>query len=119
MDKKFLDKMEKILVAHKKTIISELISSDDDLKAVFKEGEEPGDLADIASEDIDRKMLEAKGITELNRLKSIESAITRIKQGKYGLCIKCGHSIPKDRLEAIPHTLMCIECKMLDERKNS
>ncbi|MDR2467406.1 MAG: TraR/DksA family transcriptional regulator [Spirochaetaceae bacterium] len=118
MDKKFLEKMEKTLVTQKKALIADLISSNDDLKAVIK-NEEPGDLADIAGEDIDRKMLEAKGIAELNRLKSIESAITRIKQGHYGSCIKCGKPIPKDRLEALPFALMCVECKTLDERKNA
>ncbi|MDR2028346.1 MAG: TraR/DksA family transcriptional regulator, partial [Treponema sp.] len=50
--------------------------------------------------------------------KLIDSALTRIQQGKYGLCMKCGKRIPQDRLEAIPYALMCIECKTAEERRN-
>jgi RNA polymerase-binding protein DksA len=63
-------------------------------------------------------MIEAIGTQDLKRLKTIDSAITRIKQGKYGLCVKCGKRIPHDRLEAIPYALMCIDCKTTDERRN-
>ncbi|MBQ1197775.1 MAG: TraR/DksA C4-type zinc finger protein, partial [Spirochaetaceae bacterium] len=55
---------------------------------------------------------------DLNRLKLIDSALSRIEQGKYGLCMKCGKKIPQARLEAIPYALMCIECKSADERRN-
>ncbi|MDR2510079.1 MAG: TraR/DksA family transcriptional regulator [Spirochaetaceae bacterium] len=109
--------MEKTLNSQRKEILENLVSSVDDLKSVFK-GEEPGDLADIASEDIDRNMLEAKGIAELQRLKSIEAALSRLVQGRYGLCVKCSRPIPKDRLEALPFATMCVECKTIDERKN-
>ena len=118
MDKQFLEKMEKALLAQKKTIISGLISSNDDFKAVLK-GEESGDLADAASDDIDRRLLEATGAASLKRLKVIDAAISRIKQGRYGLCIKCGKQIPNDRLEVLPYALMCIDCKTIDERRHS
>jgi len=117
IDQDFLDKMESSLAALKTEIVNNLIASNEDFKEIM-DGEEPKDLADIASDDIDRKMIEAIGSAELKRLKAIESAITRIKQGKYGHCIKCGKRIPQDRLIAIPYALMCIECKSEDERRN-
>lgn len=117
MDKKFLDKMEKVLIAQKSLILSELISSNEDIRAAYGNGEQ-GDLADIAGDDIDRRLLEARGMVELTRLKSIDAAISRIRQGRYGVCVKCGKPIPKDRLEVLPYTVMCIECKTVDERKN-
>jgi RNA polymerase-binding protein DksA len=79
---------------------------------------DPKDFADLASDDIDRKMIEAIGSADLKRLKAIDSAITRIKQGKYGLCVRCGKKIPQERLEAMPYALMCIECKSAEERRN-
>jgi RNA polymerase-binding protein DksA len=109
--------MEKSLVDLKTEIISNLIVSSEDFKKIV-EGMDPKDLADIASDDIDRKMIEAIGSQDLKRLKLIDSALTRIQQGKYGLCVKCGKRIPQDRLEAIPYALMCIECKTVDERRN-
>jgi len=117
IDQDFLEKMEGALTVLKNEIISNLISSNEDFKEIM-EGAEPKDLADIASDDIDRKMIEAIGTQELKRLKLIESALTRIKQGKYGHCIKCGKRIPQDRLIAIPYALMCIECKSEEERRN-
>jgi len=117
IDHDFLEKMEQSLSALKAEIVENLISSNEDFKEIM-EGEEPKDLADVASDDIDRKMIEAIGAQELKRLKLIESALTRIKQGKYGHCIKCGKRIPQDRLIAIPYALMCIECKSEEERRN-
>ena len=117
IDQEFLEKMEAALLVLKAEIVENLISSNEDFKEIM-EGEEPKDLADIASDDIDRKMIEAIGVQELKRLKLIESALTRIKQGKYGHCIKCGKRIPQDRLIAIPYALMCIECKSEEERRN-
>lgn len=53
----------------------------------------------------------------------IQEAITRIDQGTYGLCIDCIEDpkylcdtcplIPKERLELVPITQHCIECKNL------
>jgi len=117
IDQEFLEKMEASLTTLRNEIVDNLIASSEDFKEIM-EGEEPKDVADIASDDIDRKMIEAIGVQELKRLKLIESAITRIKQGKYGHCIKCGKRIPQDRLIAIPYALMCIECKSEEERRN-
>ena len=117
IDQAFIEKMEKSLSNLKAGIIENLISSNKDFKEIV-EGMDSKDLADIASDDIDRKMIEAIGSQELKRLKLIDSALTRIKQGKYGLCIKCGKRIPQDRLQAIPYALMCIECKSEEERRN-
>jgi RNA polymerase-binding protein DksA len=109
--------MEKSLTDLKTDIVSNLVANNEDFKEIV-EGMDPKDLADIASDDIDRKMIEAIGSQELKRLRLIDSALTRIKQGKYGLCMKCGKQIPKERLEAIPYALMCIECKTAEERRN-
>jgi RNA polymerase-binding protein DksA len=113
----FIEKMEKSLSDQKREIISNLVVSNEDFKEIV-EAMDPKDLADVASDDIDRKMIEAIGSQELRRLRMIESALTRIKQGKYGLCMKCGKKIPRERLEAIPYALMCIECKTAEEKRN-
>jgi len=113
----FTQKMEQSLVEQKEELIENLIANNKDFKEIV-EGMDPKDFADIASDDIDRKMIEALGSQELKRLKLIESALTRIRQGKYGYCIKCEKRIPNDRLEAIPYALMCVSCKSEEERRN-
>jgi RNA polymerase-binding transcription factor DksA len=113
----FTEKMDKLLQDEKSEIINTLMINNKDFKEIV-DGMDPKDLADIASDDIDRRMIEMLGSQELKRLKLIESAQTRIKQGKYGHCIKCDRLIPPERLEAIPYALMCIECKSEEERRN-
>ena len=113
----FNTKMEKALAEQKREIYSNLVAGNEDFKQIM-EAMDPKDLADVASDDIDRTMIEAIGSQELKRLRMIESALTRIQQGKYGLCMKCGKKIPDERLEAIPYALMCIECKTAEEKRN-
>lgn len=117
MEQEFLEHMNKSLNELKRDIISKLIISNEDFKESM-EGMDPKDMVDAASDDIDRQMIEALGAKELNRLKLINSALSRIQQGKYGLCIKCGKRIPQERLEIMPYALMCVECKTAEERRN-
>ena len=113
----FIKKMEKALLEYKSEIMDNLIANNNDFKEIV-EGLDPKDLADIASDDIDRRMIETLGSQELKRLHLIDSALSRINEGKYGYCIKCGKLIPQDRLEAIPFAIMCIECKSEEEKRN-
>ena len=46
----------------------------------------------------------------------INAALRRIDEGTYGTCVRCGSTIAKERLEAMPYATMCIECKRVDER---
>jgi RNA polymerase-binding protein DksA len=117
MDAEFAEQMKQALFSLKKEIIDTLIANNEDFKAIV-EGLDPKDFADIASDDMDRKMLETIGSKDIKRMRLIDSAITRIEQGKYGSCMKCGKKIPRERLEAIPYALMCIECQSADERRN-
>ena len=116
-DKAFIDQMEQSLLVLKAEINENLISTSNDFMEIV-EGMDPKDLADIASDDIDRKIIEALGSQVLKNLKQIDSALNRIKQGSYGFCIKCGRQIPHARLEALPYALMCIECKSEEEKRN-
>jgi RNA polymerase-binding protein DksA len=117
MDDVFLKKMEDDLLKLKAEIITSLANNGES----FMESApnlEPKDEVDIASDDIDRRLIEALGAAEMKRFKLIDNAIARIKTGKYGLCVKCGTRIPQSRLEAIPYAILCVECKSAEERRN-
>ena len=43
-------------------------------------------------------------------VQQIDHALLRIKDGRYGVCEKCGEMISEKRLEAIPYTSLCIKC---------
>jgi RNA polymerase-binding protein DksA len=117
LDKAFLDNMEQLLLSQKRAIVSSLISDRDEFSEITKTTEMPKDSVDDASNDIGRSLLEALGTADMKRLKAIDAAISRIKQGKYGVCIKCGQPIPQTRLEALPYALLCINCKSAEEKR--
>ena len=117
MEDTFLKKMKTSLFDLKKEILKNLASENEDFRTII-EDLDPKDLADIAADDIDRKTLEALGTQELRRLQLIESALARIENKKYGLCARCSKKIPRERLEAIPYALLCIDCKSSEERRN-
>ena len=117
MSKDFTETMRKSLTTMKQEIIDKLAETNVEFKAIV-EGMDPKDLVDVASDDIDRKMIEALGAQDLKRLKSIEAALVRIQQGRYGLCMKCSNRIPRERLEALPYAVLCINCQKSEERRN-
>ncbi|MBN2471352.1 MAG: TraR/DksA C4-type zinc finger protein [Anaerolineae bacterium] len=66
--------------------------------------------ADDATQAFDQaKDLAIRTSTE-KRLRLVEDALTKFKQGTYGTCENCGKEIDIARLEAIPYTPYCLEC---------
>jgi len=43
-------------------------------------------------------------------LAQVEEALGRIRSGTYGICEGCGKPIPVARLDAVPHTKLCVDC---------
>ena len=50
-------------------------------------------------------------------LAQIESALRRIKDGSYGICVVTGRAIEYARLEAIPTTTKCAAAKRAESQK--
>lgn len=44
-------------------------------------------------------------------------ALEKIKDGTYGVCESCEQEIESERLEALPITSLCVECKRRKEAK--
>jgi len=117
MDKDFVEQMKELLISQKRQILETLVSGNADFRAIVAQME-PKDFGDVASDDIDRKMIEALGSQDIKRIKAIDAALSRIQQGRYGLCMKCGKKIPEERLRAIPYAVLCIDCQKGEERRN-
>jgi DnaK suppressor protein len=47
----------------------------------------------------------------------IDAALTRIEEGTYGTCARCGGTIPEERLAAVPYATLCLDCKRIEERE--
>lgn len=46
----------------------------------------------------------------------VTRAIGRIDEGAYGVCERCGGPIDAARLKALPHAVLCMDCKRREER---
>jgi DnaK suppressor protein len=75
-----------------------------------------GDMIDQANADAEAELQIRLHRTDGRLARAIEEALTRIRQGKYGMCEVCKRPISKARLEAVPWTRLCRECK---ERERS
>ena len=71
--------------------------------------------ADIASELFEREKDIALRDQMRLRLRAVEEALRMIERGNYGSCLHCGQRIPEERLEALPFSLLCHECKQKEE----
>ena len=54
-----------------------------------------------------------------DRLQEIERALVKITDDSYGFCDICGATIPRQRLEALPQTNVCLPCKTKNPSKNN
>jgi RNA polymerase-binding protein DksA len=117
MSTTFKQAMKKKLLDLKEQILRQLASESDEFQEIVDDME-PKDLADIAADDIDRRILEVLGSQEIKRLQLIDSALGRMENGHYGVCMSCGKKIPEERLKAIPYAILCIDCKSSEERRN-
>lgn len=70
-----------------------------------------GDLIDQANADAEAELEIRLRRTDGRLLRAIEEALVRIDRGAYGVCEVCKHAISKARLEAVPWTHFCRECK--------
>jgi len=67
--------------------------------------------ADSYEQEFTLSLVESKS----EALHEVDEAIRKIDVGTYGLCEECEALIPRGRLEILPHTPLCIECKSAQE----
>jgi DnaK suppressor protein len=75
-------------------------------------GSKSGDWIDQSSQESDLHVRLALKQTDSKLLRAIDEAIHRIDQGTYGICMECENEIAPARLEAVPWTRVCIDCKV-------
>jgi RNA polymerase-binding protein DksA len=68
-------------------------------------------MAEQGSDEMEREKAYMFIQRDEKHLFYLENALERIAKKTYGLCISCGRSILKARLEAVPITSHCINCK--------
>lgn len=67
-------------------------------------------IGDGTTEAIDR-MTKVGTAEQLDVMRTdVVRALEKIEEGTYGLCDRCGASIPDERLEARPWSVLCVAC---------
>jgi RNA polymerase-binding transcription factor DksA len=61
---------------------------------------------------------QANKVTESRKQQKVEHALHKFDEGTYSFCDSCGQSIDPARLEALPYTTLCLNCKALQERQS-
>jgi RNA polymerase-binding protein DksA len=73
-------------------------------------------LAEMASITFDREIDYSLEESATQVLGEIDAALSRIDDGSFGTCQRCGGAIAPERLEARPWAKLCIGCKREEER---
>ena len=115
MTAKFEEEMRKSLLSLKQELLDNINSQSNSFHSLFSSAD-PKDDVDIASDEMDRKMLESMSNQEANKLRSIEAALSRLDAKRFGICLQCGKKISEARLRAIPYAVFCIDCQNNNER---
>ena len=68
------------------------------------------DSAEQAVEMEDHDSLEGQAALIAREITSVKRALTRIENGTYGECVRCGAEIAPKRLEVRPEAALCFEC---------
>lgn len=114
MEQKELDRFRQLLEDKREEIIAE---AERMLMELTDQSGNLPDPNDRASAEADRSFELRIRDRERKLLPKIEAALGRIKDGNFGKCEECGEKIGMKRLEARPVTALCIDCKILQEKK--
>jgi DnaK suppressor protein len=113
---KFLEGQQKLLVEERETYTRQAttLRAEADQLALDRD---PGDVqfdeesGQGDSMNVERERDLALSAQALAAVEEIDRALAKIDAGTYGVCEKCGESIPKERLKALPYAALCVKCK--------
>ena len=113
---KFLEAQRKALLEERATYTRHAL----DLRAEAEQlaaDREPGDVqfdeesGQGDTMNVERERDLALSAQALAAVEDIDKALAKMDAGTYGICERCGHPIPKERLRALPYAALCVACK--------
>tara|TARA_Y100000590_G_scaffold460992_1_gene621587 strand:- start:1584 stop:1952 length:369 start_codon:yes stop_codon:yes gene_type:complete len=119
MKKSWTDKeiqyFKKMIQDKRKVILEEINESKDQADEILKSSASnalySSHMADASSDHVDLE----KAYYMISRNKSflgyLDKALMMIKNKTFGICQTCNQLIHKERLEEVPHTTKCFDCK--------
>lgn len=114
MNKKDLDNFKKLLTNDKEKIIESIHNTTKELSELRDSG--ASDEFDVASINTDQIISQAINEQQAKNLGEINWALSKIDNGKYGICEMCDDEISIERLKIKPHARFCIVCSEMLEK---
>jgi RNA polymerase-binding transcription factor len=105
---KELDHYKQILLVKKRELLAGKAATEAPVPSARADR---GDLVDQATAAAEADVQVRLRQTDSRLLRAIEEALTRIERGTFGVCTDCGSDISTSRLNAVPWTHLCRDCK--------
>ena len=77
------------------------------------------DWEELATEREDDEVLERLGQSGEAEARQIRAALSRLDDGTFGTCLRCGDPVSTARLAAVPHAALCAACAGHSGRRSS
>lgn len=108
MQRNELERYKALLLAKKRELLNGKAGAEAPVPAA---GVTRGDVADQASAAVEADLQVRLRQTDGRLLRAIEEGLARIERGTFGACAACGQPISAARLDAVPWTRLCRNCK--------
>ncbi len=115
MDKEQREEFCRRLLAQRREIAGDAAARTHEGFALGQDGSQ--DVGDAAANTAARQLLLGLGERERRQLWEIDDALERLEHDTFGFCEECGDEIGAARLQILPHTVLCVECKAIEEQQ--
>lgn len=119
MEELNIEKYRKKLIEEKAHVHKLILSMDADLDYDPERQTELADYdqhpADDGTDTFEKEKDVSVRDSWRNVLARIDDALAKIEHGTYGCCDRCGIAISKERLNAMPYAIFCVNCQDIIE----
>jgi DnaK suppressor protein len=105
------------LLARREAELRAVLGEGEELQAPEAQAREVVDFKDMAVEETQAVVDEAKAEQAAEELELVVAARRRLADQTYGECLDCGEPIDVRRLFAMPGTRFCASCQQIHERE--
>jgi len=112
MDKQKLEYFRELLLEERRQAIEDLQS---DKSTALQGDNDVDDTGDMSELDLNRSTALELADRQTHLIEAIDEALSRIEDGTYGLCARCGKPLDEQRLKAMPTAKYDADCQALVE----
>jgi DnaK suppressor protein len=115
MGKTVFDHFAMELRDRREALFRRIAENEEDFELIT--GLRDSELEERAREDRLVRLLSRLDERGRREIEALDGALQRLREGRYGLCLACGNTVPIARLRILPATGLCRDCA--EEREQS